>query len=242
MSAAFFASILISILTGLFVIRIFSPEPDETGLDWPLAIFLGAGLGTGLASLVYFLSMITHSTGFIFLIDVLLCVIAGAVFFLRRKRLVPAAAGGTPAIPENNRQTTLAKVLLAVFSVEAAAAFAASLFAFLKEPHGRWDAWLIWNMHARFLSRSGEGWRDVFSLPMDWSHWDYPLLLPLSIVRGWKYAGTEQIYIPAAFAFLFFLLTAGLLLFSVSSLRNRPAGLLAAMILLGTPFFILMGI
>jgi hypothetical protein len=241
-SAAFFASILLSAATGVFVIRIFSPESDETGMDWPLAIFLGAGIGTGLSSLVYFLSMITHSTAFVILIDMLLCVMAGAVFFLRRKRPVPAAAGEAPAIPENNRQTTLAKVLIAFFSVEAAASFAAFIFAFLKEPHGRWDAWLIWNMHARFLSRSGEAWRDVFSLPMDWSHWDYPLLLPLSIVRSWNYAGGEQIYVPAAFAFLFFLLTAGLLLFSVGSLRNRAAGLLAAMILLGTPFFILMGI
>ncbi|MBW6486603.1 MAG: hypothetical protein K0B01_10700 [Syntrophobacterales bacterium] len=97
-------------------------------------------------------------------------------------------------------------------------------------------------MHARFLARSGDAWREVFSLPMDWSHWDYPLLLPLSLVRSWRYTGLESIYVPAAFAFIFFLLTAGLLLAAVSFLKNLSGGLLAGMILIATPFFILMGI
>ena len=63
------------------------------------------------------------------------------------------------------------------------------LIAYLKEPHGKWDAWLIWNMHARFLYRGGDAWREAFASGLDWSHWDYPLLLPLSIVRGWTLHG-----------------------------------------------------
>ena len=85
-------------------------------------------------------------------------------------------------------------------------------------------------------------WRDVFASGMDWSHWDYPLLLPLSIVRGWKYMGNEQhLRIPAAFALLFTLLTLGLLLCALAFLRSRIQGISAAMILLGTPLFIIDG-
>jgi hypothetical protein len=241
-SVSFFASILLSITTGVFLIRIFLPEHNGNRIGLPLMIFLGAGIGAGLSSCVYFLCMITKLTMFVLLIDTLLCVVTGAVSFFRQKPAWHVRGGKAPASRRNEKKTGLEKLLMAVFSVEAVASIAAFIFAFLKEPHGRWDAWLIWNMHARFLARSGEAWREVFSLPMDWSHWDYPLLLPLSIVRGWKYAGAEEIYVPAAFAFFFAVLTAGLLLFSVSSLRNSPGGLLAAMILLGTPFFILMGI
>jgi 4-amino-4-deoxy-L-arabinose transferase-like glycosyltransferase len=132
-------------------------------------------------------------------------------------------------------------VIAVLFSVELLASLGSFLVAFLKEPHGKWDAWLIWNMHARFLYRSGEAWREVFAGGMDWSHWDYPLLLPLSIVRGWKYSGNDSIYIPAAFALLFTLLTLGLLLCALAFLRSRIQGCLAAMILLGTPFFIVLG-
>jgi hypothetical protein len=242
MSVGFFASILLSMATGAFLIRIFLPGHNENGVGLTLMIFLGAGIGIGLGSCVYFLCMITNLTAFVPLIDILLCIITGAVSFSRWKPGRHAAGGEVSASRQSEKKTAFEKLLVAAFLVEAAASFTAFIYAFLKEPHGRWDAWLIWNMHARFLSRSGEAWREVFSLPMDWSHWDYPLLLPLSIVRGWKYAGAEDIYVPAAFAFFFALITAGLLFFSVSSLRNRTGGLLAAMILLGTPFFILMGI
>lgn len=241
MSVGFLVSLLLSIATGAFLIRILLPEQNGQRTGWPLLIFSGTGIGIGIASCVYFLCMIANLTAFVPLMDALLCILMGAISFYRKRPVWHFRLVKAPASPRSREKTGFEKLLLGVFSVEAAASFAAFVFAFLKEPHGRWDAWLIWNMHARFLGRSGEAWREVFSLPMDWSHWDYPLLLPLSIVRGWKYACAESIYVPAAFAFFFALLTAGLLLTSVSSLRNRTSGLLAAMILLATPFFILMG-
>jgi 4-amino-4-deoxy-L-arabinose transferase-like glycosyltransferase len=115
------------------------------------------------------------------------------------------------------------------------------VFAFLKEPHGRWDAWLIWNMHARFLFRGGEQWRDAFASGLDWSMWDYPLLLPLSIVRSWNYMGGENSLIPALIAFVFTFLTLGLLVAALALLKGRAPGYLAAMVLMGSPFFIFMG-
>ena len=66
-------------------------------------------------------------------------------------------------------------------------------------------------MHARFLFRGGDHWRDAFASGLDWSHWDYPLLLPLSIARGWQYMGGESLSVPAVMAFVFTFLTLGLL-------------------------------
>ncbi|MHB8090075.1 MAG: hypothetical protein ACYDH8_00475 [Syntrophales bacterium] len=236
MTPLFGVSLLLSLATGFFVIRLLLPEPAGERGSLPFQLFLGAGIGIGLSSCVYFLCMAAGITGLAPLLDGSLCLFSGALaFYIRR----PAKRTGGNALAGRTKNGLL---LLTIFSVELAASCGAFFFAFLKEPHGRWDAWLIWNMHARFLARSGEAWREVFSLPMDWSHWDYPLLLPLSIVRGWKYAGAEGIYIPAALAFIFFLLTAGLLLFAVSRLQNLAGGLLATMLLLATPFFILMGI
>ncbi len=100
---------------------------------------------------------------------------------------------------------------------------------------------LIWNMHARFLFRGGDLWRGAFASGLDWSHWDYPLLLPLSIARGWTYTGGEGIVIPAAMGFVFTLLILGIIVAALSLLRGRTQGCLAAMILMGTPFFIAMG-
>ena len=96
-------------------------------------------------------------------------------------------------------------------------------------------------MHARFLFRGGDHWRDAFASGLDWSHWDYPLLLPLSIVRGWRYMGSETSVLPAIMGFCFTLLTLGLLLTTLTLLRGRLLGCLAAMVLLGTPFLITMG-
>jgi 4-amino-4-deoxy-L-arabinose transferase-like glycosyltransferase len=71
--------------------------------------------------------------------------------------------------------------------------------------------------------------------------WDYPLLLPLSIVRSWSYMGGENSLIPALIAFVFTFLTLGLLVAALALLKGRAPGYLAAMILMGSPFFIFMG-
>ena len=81
----------------------------------------------------------------------------------------------------------------------------------------------------------------AFASGLDWSHWDYPLLLPLSIARGWNYMGGESLPVPAVMAFLFTFLTLGLLWSALCLLRSRSQGYLAAMVLMGTPFFIVMG-
>jgi hypothetical protein len=108
-------------------------------------------------------------------------------------------------------------------------------------PHGLGDAWFTWNMRARFLYRGGEHWTDAFSNLIGESVGDYPLLLPLSVARGWLYLGGESQLVPATIAVLFTLTTAGTLFAGLTVLRGWSQGALAGLLLLGTQLFVMMG-
>ena len=235
---AFAASLFLSVIAGILLTVVFLPSKGG-GNPWMFRIFAGGGLGIGVMSCLCFACMTAGLTGYILWADLLLCLLLGGIGFgiLRRD-----ATGDSQTVPQTPKRTSLEMVLARILSIELLAFLASFLLAWREAPHGKWDAWLVWNMHARFLYRAGEAWRDVFSSGMDWwTHWDYPLLLPLSIVRSWRYMGSESVYVPAVFAFLFSLLTVGLLLSALAHLRGRSQGYLGAMVLLGTPLFLLMG-
>jgi hypothetical protein len=106
------------------------------------------------------------------------------------------------------------------------------------EPHGDWDAWAIWNLRARFLYRGyPEYWRDAFSPLLGWSHVDYPLLLPLSVARGWTFAGRETTAVPAVLAGIFALGIVVAAAASVGRARSWSRGLMTAAAILASPAF-----
>ncbi|HKY05886.1 MAG TPA: glycosyltransferase family 39 protein, partial [Blastocatellia bacterium] len=142
---------------------------------------------------------------------------------------------------ESSEATRFNPILLAAFAVASASAAVAFIFMALKNPHGEWDAWAVYNMKARFFFRAGDNWRDLFSEPMRWTSTDYPLLIPASIAGLWTLIGTETLVIPSAVAMIFTLATAGLLSSSISALRSKNQGLLAGLILLCTPYFLIHG-
>ena len=56
-------------------------------------------------------------------------------------------------------------------------------------PEGGWDAWMIWDLRARFLVRAPD-FRDAFSPQMlPWAHQDYPWLLPGAVTQLWRATG-----------------------------------------------------
>ena len=173
--------------------------------------------GSVVTSCIYFVCLLTGLTGFTAAIDLLACLVFGSILFMQhRKRrlrkgpdlpLESQLSGHQAGLPDQGDRgkkpgpsaalpartgSPLQILTIAIFSIALVSSLISLAVAFLKEPHGRWDAWLIWNMHARFLFRGGDHWRDAFASGLDWSHWDYPLLLPLSIARGWTYAGGEM--------------------------------------------------
>ncbi len=232
-----FLSLIVALMIGLLLTGIFWPSPGRGAAGWLLRGFLGWGLGIGVTSLLYFLCLLTGLARYAAAADIVLGLALGLALFFRGRRK-RAEARQTEAAGE---KVPLWSWISGLFALELIASLASFIIAVLKEPHGRWDAWLIWNMHARFLFRSGPGWREAFASGQDWSHWDYPLMLPLSIVRGWSYAGMEEGIFPAVMGLLFTALVLGLLLAALVLLRGRTQGCLAAMVLMGTPFFITMG-
>ena len=106
-------------------------------------------------------------------------------------------------------------------------------------PHGRYDAWAIWNVRARMLARAGVQWKSVF-IPQVF-HADYPLLVPLTIARSWIQSGTESMHIPPAVAGLFTFSSAGILAGSLISLKRWKQGWLAGIVFLSTPWVIYFG-
>jgi len=259
------ASFFLSLATGLFMmLSLFPCAKPKTGALL-LCLFAGGGLGIGISSCIYFICLLTGMARYTAAIDLTVCLASLLVFLMQRRgkdlrefedpvsgpqsssqreSVSGRKEGGPTRLLRSERWArpgSRLQVLTAIlFSIELIFTLISFTVAFLKEPHGRWDAWLIWNMHARFLFRGGDLWQEGFASGLDWSHWDYPLLLPLSIARGWTYTGGEG-NLPAVMGYVFTFFILGLLLTSLSLLRGRIQGYLAAMLLMGTPFFIYMG-
>src|SRR5579871_2078431 len=126
------------------------------------------------------------------------------------------------------------------------AAFGTAVYAAIRQtlahPHGDgWDAFAIWNLHARFLFFNGANWHEGFSALIPWSHPDYPLLLPGAIANFWIFLGRDSPAVPALISLLFTFITAGVLFAALDLLRGRTAAALAVTALLATPSFIEIG-
>lgn len=80
------------------------------------------------------------------------------------------------------------------------------------EKHGGWDAWALWNYHARMLV-DPQRWQNLFQ-PLLYDHPDYPLCLPAGLaflMRAFPGADTDSPSIVVAFAGM---LAVALLLFN----------------------------
>lgn len=140
----------------------------------------------------------------------------------------------------------LERVVTAGFAVSVCAALYSAVLRMLAHPHGNgWDAFAIWNLHARFLflgaRLGGEHWRDGYSPLVAWSHPDYPLLLPGAIAHFWSCLGRNDPAVPAIIGLVVTFSTVGLLCSALSMLRGRMCAMLGGMALLSTPAFVDLG-
>lgn len=199
---------------------------------------LSAGLGLGAFSvlLVLFRAFGGHS---LLAVDaVVFVLLLMSVFFIRR----PAQNGNALLSEDLTLPDRLRHVLVAAFVLSLSAALYAAIRRVIALPSGEgWDAFAIWNLHARFLFRGGPAWRDGFSPLVPWSHPDYPLLLPGAIAHFWTLAGGESQVVPAVIGLVFTISTAGLLFSGLRILRGRNAAMLGGMALIATPAFIEQG-
>ncbi len=227
----FFIHLAAVTLAGAGAVRLLPPA-ERSHL---YALSLGWGLGAGLASILAISSLVLTRTwsGWLLAFEILVAMVLVAA---RMRK-----GSGVPRKPaEKRRRERWCWPLVAATGLLLATAVVLFVLITIAKPHGRWDAWMIWNLRARFLFRSPADWAHIFS-PLI-VHADYPLLLPLNVALGWVMARKETVVVPAAIAMLFTLAPAGLLA-GYFRLRNMTSrGLIAAICLLGTPFYLYIGV
>jgi hypothetical protein len=236
-------SFLVSFVAGLSLVSLTWPDPRPSRRDAFLRLSLAGGLGFGLSSEVYvlWLEWSTGSARDLWLSDWLLLGALGGTLLIRLLRYSRPSrreeVRPTPYAPGASRRTAV-KLL----TVSASAALLLALYVFVSaswnHPHGGWDAWMSWNLRARFFFRGGEHWRDAFSSLFWGANPEYPVFLPATVARLWQQTGRETPLAPALVAFVFTFSTVALTSAALSLLRSRGQGRLGGLLLLGTPFFL----
>ncbi|PYY12031.1 MAG: hypothetical protein DMG69_02465 [Acidobacteria bacterium] len=235
------ASAILCAATGFVLISLAWPKGSGLRSDLLLKVSFCVGCGLGLFSFLYFLSlMFSVPAKTLAGLEVVIFVLLSVLLWTRNHN------GHNQSFLRNRANTStgfLGQILAAGFTLSLIGALYRCGKELAANPQGTgWDAFAIWNLHARFLFRGGEHWRDAFSGLIPWFHPDYPLLLPASIAHFWTYLGRETAAVPAALAFAFTFSTVALLFSAVSVLRGRNQGLLAGVMLLGTPSFLRQGL
>jgi hypothetical protein len=209
-----------------------------------LKLFLAIGVGSGISSALFFVCLllavsVRHALLVETAVLAILLSILGVSIYKTKAPAVGSPSNEAALVSLLDWKIQWASFLGFVFALTSASY--ASLSVIWRDPHGDWDAFGIWNLRARFLFRAGDQWRDAFSPILPWSHTDYPLLIPASVARLWKYSGHESIAAPALLALLFTYATVGLTVCGVAALRTRTQGLLAGIVLASTPYFVQLG-
>jgi hypothetical protein len=232
-------ALVVSTTTGLALIKTLWPIGKSEGSDWLLQFSLACGFGLGATSLVLFLVLAAKgsagSTIEILAESVLLLGLL-AVSYLRRN--APVGQNVECRTPESRISFLWGSALAIAFAFT----FLSFILVSRRAPHGSWDGWSIWNLHARFLFRGGsQFWRDTFSPLLYYYKPDYPLLIPASIARLWTYTNHETLFAPALVAEVFTFALPLLTTSAVARLRGGKQGILAGLLLLGTPAFVDLG-
>jgi len=201
------------------------PERTADRIDAVLRASLAIALGVGAWSSAYATSLLlTGRSGAV--ADVLL-LLAGLALWLAAPR-----ASGTPSPVERVPRWLLAFFVAACLA--AAAGFVEHTWRF---PDGGWDAWMIWNLRARFLVRATD-FRTAFSPDLlFWAHPDYPWLLPGAVAHGFALLGHEATLVPEGVAALFGVLLVALVTAGMARLRGARWGMLAGLAVLTFPVF-----
>jgi hypothetical protein len=202
---------------------------SRASIDWIVAAAASPALGLGIAAAVYFLAVLAARTQTNAVrIDAAIWIAANIWFgreLWRTRRTFTTAAAATVCRPAVAAAAIGCAVLVVLAAVE----------VWLQRqlnPHGMWDGWAIWTLHARAFFRGAPDWPVVFSPLIGWSNPDYPPLVAVTIARVWAYHGHESTVVPAIIGALFAASSFALLIASVARLRGWAIGLLSGMTLL----------
>lgn len=213
--------------------------PEKTATAFFLKASLGIGFGLGLNSILYFLvlQVAPGRIGRISLLTLQIIILASLLTItLLRARKQKWSQVYLP---------TLSRLQWGMISITLLALFISTL-VFINtinaRPQGEYDAWSIWNRAARFIYRDPENWRATLSPDLEqFTHADYPLLIPLNVASGWEVLGNETLRLPMAQSALFIFSIIILMFSALSFTRTIGQASLATVLLLASSIFIVTG-
>ena len=232
------AAFALTVASGYAAARVLAPEHPPSLLKLARDLCLGFGIGLGSSSFVFILfSFVRYpgAPGYLFT-DVLIHLLILAAALIHEWRRRDTFATGTA------RNADISRNIAFVFAASFAVYFLTSLFCSALDyhalPHGRWDAWAIWNLRARFFFFDGPHWERAFLPPLQWSSPDYPLLLPSIVAKFWLCLGKAATAVPATLSICFTYAVVLLAMSSVGLLRGFIPGSLAGIAILSNQRFI----
>jgi len=207
-------AILVSMVFGFCITNSLLPRQYR----W-LKFALTPGAGAGVCAMIFFCFRRP-----LFGIEAVMILVAAVLLWRQRQSTFTG-------IDISARQLTFLALLTPALLV----AVQTALIHLYRHPHGDWDGWAIWNWEARLLFRAGASWRNF--LPSAY-HGDYPLLVPATTARFWRYMGGE---LPEAGAWLGIVLglcSIAVLALTLAELRSPILGTLMGLTLLSTPNYV----
>jgi hypothetical protein len=217
------------------------PHKSSCPAEHWLRAAIAATLGLGIWSATYAASLLLFGPAARGPKDAVLAAAGAALLLAARGK-----SGVEPAAPPGEKKIIFfsgepaPRWLWVAFAVAAGAAVLAFVHDTLRGSDGGYDAFMIWNLRARFLARAGAGFRAAFSPQMElWAHQDYPWLVPGLVAQGFLLSGREPRAVPALFAGTFAALAVALPALSLGWARGSRWGLLGAIALLTTPCFVI---
>ncbi len=218
-----FAALLPRLLLGFCVVHFLWKKND--GNSFLIKIFLSAGIGFGLSSLFGFLWIWAGFplTTYAMLESFIAIVFISLLLYYNRPLLT--------FVRTFDKSNTV-WVLLLGFCVFL---FALNLILLSRQyPHGLSDAWINWNVVARFIYLGGADWQNTFLRQLD--HPDYPLFLAMTNAITWSLIGEPSTRGPVAFHFVNTFFTAGLLFSLINRFRDFKQAALGTIIFISLPF------
>jgi hypothetical protein len=227
-----------NLIVGLAIFICFSGK-EVAKLNCGYVLSLSYGLGIGALSYAHFIGLTIGLSGdFRWVIDIIGLIVA--LVIIKKSSLLDDWIF--------SRQTLKLSGLLSkiggfwALGIALVAIFYALKVSF-NMPYGTADAVTNWYPKARFIFFSDDGnWVNMFSkyLP-NWMHSDYPLLFPLSLVRGWTYFGYTSYIYAIILQVSIFAAAIGLVYFTLLRECNRIAALVGLVIFVSMPnvYFIL---
>jgi len=191
-------------------------------------------LTLGISSLLFFLALtLDVDRNIFFLVETALCLAASATI---HRFGAGSANAYSPAVRQpaqvSSAHHPLGIALALTLIVAASLGCARFAVHAAAEPHGRWDAYAIWNLRARFLARGDTAWQAAFDDDLTYAHIDYPLLLPATVASMWNELQSEPTLVPRAVALAFTIAGCGLLVGGLIATRNLSVASLAGLAML----------